>query len=122
VRVALKNINGVDSVDVSLSKGLAVATFKPGNTVRYEQLLRAIEKNGFTIKGSKLIVGGVTERGEGGTWLRVSGSSERLRLAPADARAPAIAPGKNVEVTGTVPEVPNGKTPDVLRYQTVTEK
>ena len=52
MRVALKDIKGVNTVNVSLERGEAVATFAPGNTVRYEQLLRAIETNRITPVGS----------------------------------------------------------------------
>lgn len=58
MRVALKNIKGVETVSVSLEKGEAVATFAPGNSVRYDDLLRAIEKNGFVVKGSKVVADG----------------------------------------------------------------
>jgi copper chaperone CopZ len=50
VRVSLKSVSGVDSVDVSLAKGLAAVKMKPGNTTTLAQLQHAITKNGFTMK------------------------------------------------------------------------
>jgi len=112
--VALKGIKGVDRVDVSLQKGEAVVTFAPGNTVRYEDLLRAIEKNGFVVKGSKLIADGHLSAAEEFT---VSGSNERFRLEPASGTvAPITIANRDAEVTGSVAEVGKGRSPDVLRY------
>jgi copper chaperone CopZ len=124
VRVALKSIPGVQAVDVSLEKGEAVATFSPGNTVRYEQLLRAIEKNGFVVKGSKLVADGRVNSNGGSTEFEVSGSNDRFRLEPANSGLAAVLEfvGNEVEITGAVPEVPKGKTPDVLRYESVVPK
>ena len=38
VRVALKKFSGVDSVEVSLNKGLATVKLKPGNSIRPSQV------------------------------------------------------------------------------------
>ena len=124
MRVALKNISGTDTVDVSLSKGEAVVTLKPANAVKYEQLLRAIEKNGFVVKGSKVVADGSVSASDGVTNLGVSSSNERLKLEPAGANVSAATglSGKTVEVIGTIPEVPKGKTPEVLRYDSIVEK
>jgi copper chaperone CopZ len=122
VRVALRSIKGVETVDVSLERGKAVATFAPGNTVRYEQLLRAIEKNGFVVKGSNLTVDGQVVSNGNAPELQVSGSNERFRLAASGNLYGANQLTGAVEVIGSVPEVPKGKTPDVLRYESVVRK
>ena len=124
MRVALKNIKGVESVDVSLSRGEAVATLAPGNTVRYEQVLRAIEKNGFVVKGATLVAEGAVVVSGAGYELEISGSNERLRLEPeaAGGPSPARLAGRAAQVTGIVPEVEKGKTADVIRYTAMVEK
>ena len=123
MRVALKNIQGVESVDVSLSKGEAVATFAPGNTVRYEQLLRAIEKNGFVVKGATLVADGTVVANGPRYELQISGSNERLWLEPGQgAPSPTRLAGRTAEVTGGVPEVEKGKTADMIRYTALVEK
>ncbi len=122
VRVALKDIPGVQSVDVSLTNGEATVVFAAGNTVRYEQLLRAIEKNGFVAKGARLVAAGTI--GASGSEFLISGSNERLRLEPARAGAalpPSLA-GKPAEVVGDVPEAEKGKSVGVIRFASVTEK
>jgi copper chaperone CopZ len=124
VRVAEKSINGVDAVDVSLSKGLATVTLRPGNTVRMKQLLDAITKNGFTTKESKVVVAGIVVSEAGALRLKVSGSDESFLLSGEAAsmeNARNLA-GKNVVVNGTVPEVPKGKLPESLRLNSIDAK
>ena len=111
-------------MQVSLSKGEADVTFAPGNTVRYEQLLRAIEKNGFAVKGADLVADGTIAGSGSDLELQVSGSGDRLHLLPGSSPTASIAQfaGKNVEVSGSVPEVAKGKNVDVFHYTTVTPK
>lgn len=124
MRVSLKDVTGVQDVQVSLSKGLATATLAPGNSVRYEQLLRAIEKNGFVIKGATLVADGTVVPAGSGFEFQISGSNERLKLSPAEDSAPlnATLAGKAVEVTGDVPEVAKGKTADQIQCKSLVEK
>jgi copper chaperone CopZ len=58
VRVSLKSVPGVDSVDVSLAKGLASVKMKPGNMATLNQLREAIGRNGFTMKQSTAMIAG----------------------------------------------------------------
>jgi copper chaperone CopZ len=122
VRVSLKSVAGVDTVNVSLEKGLASATLKPGNTATLKQLNDAIAKNGFTMKQSEATIDGQVVEEGGKLKLQISGSNDKLDLV-AEAGAPSADNliGKNVEVSGTLPEAPKGKTPEVIRYRTVVE-
>jgi copper chaperone CopZ len=124
VRVALKSIKGVETVEVSLDRGEAVATFASGNTVRYEDLLRAIEKNGFVVKGSKLVADGHLDTAGDLAVFDVTGSNDHFRLEPANKTASPLPQTQSrlVEVTGAVPEVAKGKAPDVLRYDLLVLK
>jgi hypothetical protein len=114
----------VDSVNVSLANGLASVTMKPGNTATLKQLGDAIAKNGFTMKQSDATVEGHLVQVAGKMKLQISGSDETLDLVPnANASAiPAALMGKNVEVSGTIPEAAKGKTPDSIRYRTMVER
>jgi len=121
VRVSLKSVSGVDSVDVSLEKGLAEVKMKPGNTATLKQLNEAITKNGFTMKDSTATIAGTVVTTGGKATLRVSGSNELLQL---EAQSPAMAgvvpmAGKTVVVDGTIPEGVKGKAPDSIRYQSM---
>jgi hypothetical protein len=124
VRVSLKAVPGVDSVNVSLEKGLATVTLKPGNATTLKQLQNAIAKNGFTMKQSEVSVIGKLLNGGGKLQLQVSGSNDVLQLVPATQAGadPASMAGKTVKVTGEIPETPKGKLPDTLRYKSIEEQ
>ena len=82
MRVSLKSVSGVDSVDVSLANGLASVKMKANNTTTLKQLQSAITKNGFTMKESRATVEGSVEVMNGAAQLRISGSNELLPLVP----------------------------------------
>lgn len=124
MRVSLKSVSGVDSVDVSLEKGLAVVKMKRGNTATLRQLNEAITKNGFTMKDSTATVAGTIVITDGKATLRVSGSNDLLQLVPQSVSVPNAASmaGKTVVVEGTIPEGAKGRTPDSIRYQSTKEE
>ncbi len=84
VRGALKKIPGVESVDVSLNKGLATVKLKPGNTAKPEEFWETVKKNGFSPKETRVVV-----RGEiinsGKPQLKVVGTGQLFDLT-GDAR------------------------------------
>lgn len=123
MRVSLKSVSGVDSVDVSLAKGLAAVKMKPGNTTTLKQLQTAITKNGFTMKQSAATVVGTVVVESGRPQLKVSGSNEMLDLIP-EAQVTPIANslnGKSVLVEGVVPETSKGKS-FAIHYRSITEQ
>jgi hypothetical protein len=124
VRVSLKSVSGVDSVDVSLEKGLATVKMKPGNSTTLKQLNEAITKNGFTMKESAANVAGTVVSTEGNVSLRVSGSNDLLQLVPQSTAAPTAASmvGKSVVVEGTISEAKKGKESDSIHYQSIGEE
>ena len=72
VRGALKKFSGVESVDVSLNKGLATVKLKPANPVTPEQLWDAVKKNGFTPKDTRVVVRGEIVSKGGKSQLKVN--------------------------------------------------
>ena len=124
MRVSLKSVAGVESVEVSLEKGLAAVKMKPGNTATLKQLQGAITKNGFTMKESKATVAGTILVADGTTQVKVSGSNDVLQLVPQSQNVPnaSAMQGKSVVVTGTIPEAPKGKSPNSLIYQSLMEE
>ncbi len=86
VRGALQKFSGVEKVDVSLNKGLATVTLKPGNTVRLHEVWEAVRRNGFTPKETKVVLRGEILTGTK-TDLKVAGTNEVYGLLP-DAKAP----------------------------------
>ena len=123
MRVSLKSVSGVDSVEVSLEKGHASVKMKPGNTATLRQLNDAITKNGFTMKQSTATIAGKVLVTNGKTVLQVSGSNEVLELAPDSSATPLATAlnGKSVLVDGTIPEAGKGKSPDSIRYRSIKE-
>jgi copper chaperone CopZ len=124
VRVSFKAVPGVDTVNVSLEKGLATLTLKPGNTTTLKQLQDAVAKNGFTMKRSEASVIGQIVNNAGKLQLQVSGSNDILQLIPGariELDAAALS-GKTVTVAGEIPEAAKGKLPDTLRYNAIEEQ
>jgi copper chaperone CopZ len=81
VDVALKKVAGVESVEVSLNKGLATVKLKPGNTVSVPQLWELIHKSGYTPKATAVLVRGELANVNGALQLKVSGTKDTLALA-----------------------------------------
>lgn len=52
--VAINKIPGVESLEVSLNRGMAAIQLKPGNTVRLEQVWEGVQGNGFTPKEARI--------------------------------------------------------------------
>jgi copper chaperone CopZ len=79
VRGALKKVAGVESVEVSLNKGLATVKLKAGNTVQPQELWEVVRKNGFTPKETRVVVRGAIAISPQ-LQLKVSGSNQVLNL------------------------------------------
>jgi copper chaperone CopZ len=124
VRVSLMSVNGVATVDVSLDQGLATVKLKPGNSVTFKQLQDAITKNGFTMKQSRVTAAGAVIQAGGAARFQISGSNEVLSLVPESAGVPAPStnPGAAVIVEGTIPEIAKSKSPEAIRYRSLTEE
>jgi copper chaperone CopZ len=124
VDVALKKVAGVESVEVSLNKGLAAVKLKPGNTVSVPQLWELIHKNGYTPKSTAVSVRGELANLGGQLRLKVSGTNETLTLAvnPKDPTAYSEASkklGQTVIVQGAMEPGKNLKAPVPLQVSQV---
>jgi copper chaperone CopZ len=95
VDVALKKVAGVESVEVSLNKGLATVNLKPGNTVSVPQLWELIHKNGYTPKVTTFSVRGELANGNGGLQLKVVGTKDVLLLVADPKNATAYSEVRN---------------------------
>ena len=113
------SVSGVESVQVSLEKGLATVKFKAGNSVTLKQLQGAITKNGFTMKESKIVAAGKLLQEGGNTKFQISGSNDVLLLAAegSGAAMPPASSSATFLVEGTIPESTKGKTSDTIRYR-----
>lgn len=82
--VAIKKIEGVERVNVSLNEGMARIRLKPGNKVTLEQLRQAVKDNGFTPKDARVTAHGKITSTGGKLQLNVSGTNQvyQLSIAP----------------------------------------
>lgn len=97
--VALKNIEGVESVEVSLEKASAVIRLEPDNKVTLPLLRRAIRSNGYTTREAHVVARGrIVERDATSTLDLLNGSVLVLAERPPEAAAGTL------EVTGVARE------------------
>jgi copper chaperone CopZ len=94
VDVALKKVAGVESVEVSLNKGLATVKLKEGNTVSVPQLWQLIHAKGYTPKATTVSVRGELASAQGRLELRVSNDILALVADPKNPAAYREASGK----------------------------
>lgn len=127
MRVAIRRIEGVEAVEVSLNHGLATITFRPENRVTVEQVRRAIRSNGFTPKAAEVRASGRIVEQDGRLVLAASGQTAVYTLVDdreaqptvADIRSTAM--GRDVTVEGRVPETTGrGESPLTLEVRRFT--
>ena len=82
VNVVLKKVAGVESVDVSLNKGLATVKLKPGNTVTVQQLWQLLHDKGYTPKTTTILGKGEVTNVQRRPALKVAVTKQVLDLAP----------------------------------------
>ena len=93
--VAIKKLDGVASVEVSLDKANADIRFNADNKITLPQLRQIIKKNGYPTRDAQIVARGrVVDRNGTPTLDLLNGSSLRL------AAKPQSAPDTVVEVTG----------------------
>ena len=124
VNVALKKVAGVESVDVSLNKGLATVKLKPGNTMSVSQLWQLIHEKGYTPKATTVSVRGELTSVSGKLQLKVSGTNEVVVLSegPSDSAGYSEAGkqvGRTVLVHGVMTPGKNLKAPVPLQVSRV---
>jgi len=124
VDVALKKTDGVDTVDVSLNKGLATVKLKAGNHVSVPQLWNLLHEKGYTPKTTVVVVKGVAENVAGTARLKVTGTNDVLVLS-ADPKAAAAfmdvrtRTGQTIQVQGTMEPGKNLKAAVPLQVRQV---
>jgi copper chaperone CopZ len=124
VRVALKSVDGVETVEVSLNRGNAMVTMKPGNNATFGQFQRAITKNGFVMNKTKVEVAGEILRSTTQLVLKVTGTHDSYLLSFAVQnlqKSIEVAVGKRVRLQGTLPPTKSEKAPDVLVVEALIE-
>jgi len=126
VRVAVRKLDGVESVEVSLERASAEIRLRPQNHVTLPQLRKIIKDNGFSPREATVtVVGTLVERGGKpalsvtGTdivWLLTSGGSQNSAYNDAVQRLKTPQP-EAVEAVGTVAVPENANQPEELAVQ-----
>ena len=87
MRVAIRKLPGVDSVEVSLERATADIRLRAGNAVTLSQLRQIVKDNGFTSKEATVTVAGNLIEHGGQPALDVTGTKIVLLIVP-DAKQP----------------------------------
>ncbi|MBI4541363.1 MAG: heavy-metal-associated domain-containing protein [Gemmatimonadetes bacterium] len=110
MRVAVQKLEGVEAIEVSLNRGLAVIRFRPDNALTVDQVRQVIQQSGFTPKEAEVRIAGRLTEQQGRLILPV-GDRDRgyvLRERPGFdgvlAKLRAAALDREVVVEGLVPE------------------
>ena len=89
--VAIKKLDGVESIDVSLEKSSADIKLKAGNTITLAQIRRIIRSNGYPSKDAQIDAKGMfVERDGKPVFDLLNGSTLDLAEKPKDAPAEAV--------------------------------
>ena len=110
--VAIKKLDGVESVDVSLEKSSAEIKLKADNKITLPQLRRIIRSNGYPTKDAQVTARGRIVDRDGKPILDLlNGATMRLEARP------ETAPAGVVEVTGVSQET--GKDTERLKISAI---
>jgi copper chaperone CopZ len=124
VHVALKKMPGVESVDVSLNKGLATVRLRAGNTLSVQQFWQTIHQNGYTPKNTAVSLRGELVNAKGQMKLKITGTNEVLDLVADSSNAAAYKTaesklGQTVIIEGVMVPMKNLKTPVPLEVRRI---
>jgi copper chaperone CopZ len=129
VRVAIRKLPGVESVDVSLERATAEIRLRPNNTVTLPQLREIIKRSGFNAKEATVTaVGTLVERGGrpaidvsgiDTVWLIVPDSSRRAAYDDAAGRV-KTGRSQTVEISGLIAEPKDSGAPEQIAVRAVT--
>ena len=111
MRVAIRKLPGIESVDVSLERATAGIRLREGNSITLAQLRQIIKNNGFSSKEAAVtVVGKLIERG-GKPAIDVTGTKIVMLIVPDAKQSDAYqriegqlqaASGRTIELQGTV--------------------
>ena len=89
-------------MDVSLKQGLVSIKLVPGNTVRMEQIRKAILDDAFTPKDARVVAIGQLVDQDRVLLFRVAGTNETFPLAPTPHAPLQKEGGRNLTVNGLI--------------------
>jgi hypothetical protein len=120
--VALEKVDGIESVSVTLKRGVAHITLAKGNTVTMAQLRRIIKEAGYTSRDATVTAVGTVRAGGSGLTLTVAGTREVFDVSGEGQSLADVERGVDrlVEVSGIIP-MPDSKIPrERIQVQTLS--
>jgi hypothetical protein len=129
VSVALNKVEGIESVNVRLKRGVAHIGLTAGNSVSLPQLRRIVKAAGYATGDAVVTARGTVTRRNGRLALDVTGTSTSLALAPdpsasdtLEALEKALAGSGQIQVeaAGTVATPKTAQAADILRLRSFT--
>lgn len=116
----MKKIDGVEAAKVSLNQGLATIRLKPGNSLRMDQIRRAVTEQGFTARDAKVTAVGELTAADRKSEFRVLGSNDTYAVLDTP-HAPwkAQRAGGKVLVTAQIAAPRNGKVSETMQILTL---
>ena len=118
--VSIKKIAGVESVNVSLKNGLVSIKLAPGNTVRMEQIRKAILDDAFTLKDAKVVAVGELVPQSGKLEFMVTGTNETFPVASTQHQPWQKYVGRDVMVNGLLAAPAKGTKGGTLQITSVS--
>jgi hypothetical protein len=124
----MRKLPGVESVEVSLERGLASIQLRRGNRVTLQQLRQLVKHSGFAAREAAVTVIGDLQPDAGGAALSVTGAGTMLTLIADTARPAAYKTvrerlartARGITLAGVVEERPGKDGRDRLVVHEVT--
>jgi copper chaperone CopZ len=120
VSVAVKKVPGVESVNVSLNKGLVSIKLVPGNTVRLDQIRKAILNDAFTPKRANVVAVGKLVSEGGKLRFVIAGTNETFLVVSTPHSSWQRYVGREVTVNGLLAAPPKGTEGGSLQITSVS--
>jgi hypothetical protein len=122
VSVAIKKLPGVESADVSLNKGLVTIKLASGNTVRVEQIRKAILNDAFKPRDAWVQVIGELFSQSGKLEFKVTGTGETFAVLPATGVSLPKEAGRALLVEGVIAAPPKSTAGGTLRIMSYSQQ
>ena len=99
----MKKMAGVENVEVRLNDGRAIIKLKPGNQVRFDDVIKAVRDKAFTPKEASVSVQGELVFVGSKTQIKVSGTNEVYDLLGSAVAELKKSHTKTIYVEGVIP-------------------
>ena len=118
--VAVKKISGVETVTVSLNKGLVSIKLVPGNRVRMDQIRKAILDDAFTPKDANVAAVGKLTSENGKLRFKVAGTNETFPVTSTPHQSWQEYIGRDVTVDGLLAAPAKGTEGGILKITSIS--